>query len=222
MNSIYLVVLFSSVFLSARFFPPATVASGAIRLHGFLWDRMVATGAVLPLTLPTTNIFIWAPLTAGFTRADDGGASWQRLAKLAKTDDLLLDNIVVDAADPKTLLVGAWVVDHPGWRSVYQPRCRQNVDHCRGNERSIDTCAHASSVGCRRSWIAGTLQRCISQRRQWSALDPDHPRRGAWIFTRWSRSPSIPRIHERSTRVPGTYRGRPRTAARIGTISSRG
>ena len=25
----------------------------------------------------------------------------------------MLDNIVVDQADPKTLFVGAWVVDHP-------------------------------------------------------------------------------------------------------------
>jgi photosystem II stability/assembly factor-like uncharacterized protein len=57
------------------------------------------------LYLGTTNSWIY--------QSDDGGASWQRLAKLAKTDDLLLDNIVVDSSDPKTLLVGAWVVDRP-------------------------------------------------------------------------------------------------------------
>jgi photosystem II stability/assembly factor-like uncharacterized protein len=56
------------------------------------------------LYLGTTNSWIY--------QSEDGGASWQRLAKLAKTDDLLLDNIVVDSSDPKTLLVGAWVVDH--------------------------------------------------------------------------------------------------------------
>src|SRR5665213_3224063 len=55
--------------------------------------------------LGTTNSWIY--------QSEDGGASWQRLAKLAKTDDLLLDNIVVDESDNKTLLVGAWVVDHP-------------------------------------------------------------------------------------------------------------
>jgi len=55
--------------------------------------------------LGTTNSWIY--------QSEDGGASWQRLAKLAKTDDLLLDNIVVDSSDPNTLLVGAWVVDHP-------------------------------------------------------------------------------------------------------------
>jgi photosystem II stability/assembly factor-like uncharacterized protein len=51
--------------------------------------------------LGTTNSWIY--------QTDDGGASWQRLAKLAKSDDLILDNIVVDESDPKTLLVGAWV-----------------------------------------------------------------------------------------------------------------
>ena len=57
------------------------------------------------LFLGTTNSWIY--------QSQDNGASWQRLAKLAKTDDRILDNIVVDQSDPKTLLVGAWVVDHP-------------------------------------------------------------------------------------------------------------
>jgi photosystem II stability/assembly factor-like uncharacterized protein len=57
------------------------------------------------LYLGTTNSWIY--------ESQDGGASWQRLAKLAKTDDLTVDNILVDESDPKTLLVGAWVVDHP-------------------------------------------------------------------------------------------------------------
>jgi photosystem II stability/assembly factor-like uncharacterized protein len=55
--------------------------------------------------LGTTNSWIY--------QSEDGGANWHRLATLAKTDDLLLDNIVVDSSDPNTLLVGAWVVDHP-------------------------------------------------------------------------------------------------------------
>jgi photosystem II stability/assembly factor-like uncharacterized protein len=57
------------------------------------------------LYLGTTNSWIY--------QSDDGGASWERLAKLAKSDDLILDNIVVDQSDSKTILVGAWVVDHP-------------------------------------------------------------------------------------------------------------
>src|SRR6201996_5542436 len=50
------------------------------------------------LYLGTTNSWIY--------QSEDGGASWQRLAKLAKTDDLLLDNIGGDSSGPKTLPAG--------------------------------------------------------------------------------------------------------------------
>jgi photosystem II stability/assembly factor-like uncharacterized protein len=43
----------------------------------------------------------------------DTGASWHRLARVAKRDDLVLDSIVVDAGNPRHLIVGAWVIDHP-------------------------------------------------------------------------------------------------------------
>ncbi len=43
----------------------------------------------------------------------DTGASWHRLARVAKRDDLVLDSIVVDASNPRHLIVGAWVIDHP-------------------------------------------------------------------------------------------------------------
>ncbi len=41
----------------------------------------------------------------------DGGQSWTRLARVGKRDDLVLDNIVVDAANPLHVLVGGWVLD---------------------------------------------------------------------------------------------------------------
>jgi photosystem II stability/assembly factor-like uncharacterized protein len=40
----------------------------------------------------------------------DGGVAWKRLARVGKRDDLVLDNIVVDAADSKHIVVGAWVL----------------------------------------------------------------------------------------------------------------
>jgi photosystem II stability/assembly factor-like uncharacterized protein len=40
----------------------------------------------------------------------DTGASWRRLARIDKRDDLVLDSIVVDAKNPKHLIIGAWVV----------------------------------------------------------------------------------------------------------------
>ena len=46
----------------------------------------------------------------------DGGGKWTRLARVDNRDDLVLDNIVVDEANPRHLLAGAWVLadlDHP-------------------------------------------------------------------------------------------------------------
>ena len=43
----------------------------------------------------------------------DGGTSWSRLVKLSKAENLVLDNIVVDESDPKTILVGAWILNRP-------------------------------------------------------------------------------------------------------------
>ncbi len=42
----------------------------------------------------------------------DGGASWKRLARLGKVDDLVVDNLVVDSKDPKTMYAGVWQLDH--------------------------------------------------------------------------------------------------------------
>jgi photosystem II stability/assembly factor-like uncharacterized protein len=39
-----------------------------------------------------------------------GGGDWKRLARVGKRDDLVLDSIVVDAAVPGRILVGAWVL----------------------------------------------------------------------------------------------------------------
>jgi photosystem II stability/assembly factor-like uncharacterized protein len=52
--------------------------------------------------------------TSWIYQSEDGGATWKRLAKLSKEEDLVLDSIIVDATDPKTLLVGTWVFDHNG------------------------------------------------------------------------------------------------------------
>ena len=46
-------------------------------------------------------------------QSEDGGSTWQRLAKLGKADNLVLDNIVVDASDPKTILIGTWILNRP-------------------------------------------------------------------------------------------------------------
>jgi photosystem II stability/assembly factor-like uncharacterized protein len=49
-------------------------------------------------------------LTGWIYESHDGGAAWKRLSWIGKRNDLALDSIVVDAANPKHILVGAWVL----------------------------------------------------------------------------------------------------------------
>lgn len=45
--------------------------------------------------------------------SSDGGSSWSRLAKLGSKDDLVVDSLVVDRNDPRTLYAGVWCIEHP-------------------------------------------------------------------------------------------------------------
>jgi photosystem II stability/assembly factor-like uncharacterized protein len=47
-------------------------------------------------------------LTGWIYESHNGGEDWKRLAWVGKRDDLVLDSIVVDNANPKHILVGAW------------------------------------------------------------------------------------------------------------------
>ncbi|MDE3105118.1 MAG: hypothetical protein KGK08_08065 [Acidobacteriota bacterium] len=51
--------------------------------------------------------------TGWIYQSHDGGSHWERLAQVGHRNDLVLDNIVVDARDSRHLIVGAWVLDHP-------------------------------------------------------------------------------------------------------------
>ena len=116
--------------------------------------------------LGTTNSWVY--------QSEDGGASWQRLAKLAKTDDLTLDNVVVDESDPKTLLVGAWVIDHPDGGLFISHDAGQTwttVEAMKG--QSIRAVTQAPSDP--RIWIVGTLKgvyRSEDGGAQWTQITP--------------------------------------------------
>ncbi len=64
---------------------------------------------------PQDHLHIYLGTTNGWIyESRDGGQKWERLARIAKRDDLVLDNILVDPADPKHLIVGAYALgDHP-------------------------------------------------------------------------------------------------------------
>jgi photosystem II stability/assembly factor-like uncharacterized protein len=86
----------------------------------------------------------------------DRGASWHRLAKLGSTDDLVLDNIVVDSADPAKVYVAAWKLGQMGgglWVSHDGGKNWKDVDDLRG--QSILSLAQAPSNP--KMLYAGTL-----------------------------------------------------------------
>ncbi|MDQ2834491.1 MAG: hypothetical protein M3Y50_12225 [Acidobacteriota bacterium] len=56
-----------------------------------------------------THLFLGSAI-GWIYESHDGGASWKRLALLGQRDDLVLDSLVVDRADPKHIVVGAWVL----------------------------------------------------------------------------------------------------------------
>ncbi len=56
--------------------------------------------------LGTTNSWIY--------QSTDDGATWTRLAQLGAVDDLVIDNLLVDESDPKTLYAGVWQMDENG------------------------------------------------------------------------------------------------------------
>ncbi|MBV8436783.1 MAG: transcriptional regulator [Silvibacterium sp.] len=49
--------------------------------------------------------------TSWIYQSTDGGATWKRLARLGKVDDLVVDNIVIDSSDPRTIYAGVWQLD---------------------------------------------------------------------------------------------------------------
>ena len=58
------------------------------------------------LYLGTTSSWIY--------QSADGGVNWTRLAKLSKADNLVVDSLLVDVVNAKTLFAGAWEVDRTG------------------------------------------------------------------------------------------------------------
>jgi photosystem II stability/assembly factor-like uncharacterized protein len=118
------------------------------------------------LYLGTTNSWIYESV--------DGGASWHRLSKLDPADDLVLDHIVVDAANTATVYAAAWKLDQPGgglWVSRDSGRSWSAVEGLRG--QSIRAFAQAPSEP--RILIAGTLEGVFRSRDSgvsWTQISP--------------------------------------------------
>jgi photosystem II stability/assembly factor-like uncharacterized protein len=108
----------------------------------------------------------------------DRGASWRRLAKLGSTDDLVLDNIVVDSANPATVYVAAWKLGQTGgglWISHDGGKSWKDVEGLRG--QSILSLAQAPSNPS--TFYAGTLAGIFRSRdagASWTLISPPESR----------------------------------------------
>ena len=120
------------------------------------------------LYLGTTNSWLYESL--------DAGARWHRLARLDDSGHLILDHIVVDAADPATIFVAGWKDAEGGlW-----------VSHDRGGNWSEVAGLHGQSI---RSFLqapsdpklllAGTLEgvfRSTDEGLTWTLISPQGSR----------------------------------------------
>jgi photosystem II stability/assembly factor-like uncharacterized protein len=116
--------------------------------------------------LGTTDSWIYA--------SSDGGSSWSRLAKLGTQDDLVVDSLVVDRSDPRTLYAGVWVTDRSDG-GVY-------LSHDQGHTWSESADMHGQSVRALaqaqsnpRVLVAGTLRgvyRSVDNGQHWREISP--------------------------------------------------
>jgi photosystem II stability/assembly factor-like uncharacterized protein len=110
------VIRLSALFVLSLAFLPYSPASDLKTSQTAAWESVgPAGGDARAFAADPTNPkhLYMGTLDSWVYESQNGGADWKRLAKLSRTDNQVLDNIVVDSADPKTILVGAWMLNRP-------------------------------------------------------------------------------------------------------------
>ncbi|HVT99753.1 MAG TPA: hypothetical protein VHE33_19795 [Acidobacteriaceae bacterium] len=106
--------------------------------------------------------------------SSDGGSSWSRLARLGTEDDLVVDSLIADRTDPRTLYAGVWAIDHPDggvYISHDEGRTWNPAPEMRG--QSVRALTQATSNP--RILVAGTLSgvyRSMDDGRHWREISP--------------------------------------------------
>jgi photosystem II stability/assembly factor-like uncharacterized protein len=101
------------------------------------------------LFLGTTSSWIY--------ESNDGGSSWKRIVNLDKTQNLIIDSLLVNESNPKMLLAGAWSIDNKGggiWMSQDSGHTWNAIKDMQG--QAIYALAQAASDS--REFVAGTLK----------------------------------------------------------------
>jgi photosystem II stability/assembly factor-like uncharacterized protein len=105
----------------------------------------------------------------------DGGESWKRLARMENRTDLALDNIVVDPADVKHLLVGAWIIGQTGG-GLFESHDAGHTWTSDADMKGQSIRALAVAPSDSRILVAGTLQgifRSTDSGAHWTQISPE-------------------------------------------------
>ena len=104
----------------------------------------------------------------------NAGESWKRLTMLGKRDDLILDSIVVDPADSRHIVVGAYAVDRPdGGLYISYDGGANWISQAEMRGQSIRSLSVAPSDS--QVWVAGTLKgvyRSTDGAKRWKLISP--------------------------------------------------
>jgi len=114
-------------------------------------------------------------LTGWIYESRDSGGTWKRLALVGQRDNLALDSIVVDHANPKHLLVGAWVLGSTEG-GLYSSNDGGLTWESDADMQGQSIRALAASASNPKILVAGTLKgvyRSVDAGKHWKLISPE-------------------------------------------------
>ncbi len=126
---------------------------------------------------PTDHTHLFLGTSTGWMyESHDEGQEWKRLAKVGSRDDLVLDSILVDTANPKHIVVGAWILTRPDG-GLYVSNDGGQTWASRSTMQGQSIRALAESASNPKVWVAGTLtgvRRSDDNGEHWAPISPEH------------------------------------------------